>query len=163
MIPNSNLGINSTSGRRFFYLKFFFYLKIQTPWYPGVLAHCILNSQNFPGFLSPPFYPIEWSRRSQLSENGGGGGDGAGRRKKKKKTKNLQNKLKHKNTNTVLISGPPVGAAQILIWSYSCMSLPPVSTTFGTSVFCESSQWPFGEGNGNSFQYSFLENYMDRQ
>ena len=71
------------------------------------------------------------------SYNGGRGG-GAGRRKKKKKkkkTKNLQNKSKHKNTNTVLISGPPVGAAQILNWLYSCMSLPPVSTTFGTSVF----------------------------
>ena len=69
MIPNSNLGINSTSGSRFFYLKFFLYLKIQTPWYPCVLAHCILNSQNFPGFLSPPFYPTEWSRRSQLLES----------------------------------------------------------------------------------------------
>jgi len=28
-------------------------------------------------------------------------------------------------SNTVLISGPVVGAAQILIWSYSCVFLPP--------------------------------------
>ena len=38
-------------------------------------------------------------------------------------------------SNTVLISGPAVGAAQILIWSYSCVFLPPVSTAIRTSVF----------------------------
>ena len=30
--------------------------------------------------------------------------------------------------NPVLVSGPAVGAAQILIWSYSCVFLPPMST-----------------------------------
>ena len=38
-------------------------------------------------------------------------------------------------SNTVLISGPAVVAAQILIWSYSYVFLPPVSTTIRTSVF----------------------------
>ena len=81
-----------------------------------------------------------------------------GKRKKKRKKiqKNLQNKSKDKNnkcfswvtavrvlcrpgnhsppylprmpSNTVLIPGPAVGAAHILIWSYSCVFLPPVST-----------------------------------
>ena len=37
--------------------------------------------------------------------------------------------------NTVLISGPAVGAAQILIWSYSCVFLPPMSTAIRTSAF----------------------------
>ena len=72
--------------------------------------------------------------------------------KEKKIQKYLQNKSKHKNnkcfswviavlslagrhspphlprmpSNTCLISGPDVGAAQILIWSYSCMFLPPI-------------------------------------
>ena len=36
---------------------------------------------------------------------------------------------------TVLISGPAVGAAQILIWSYSGVFLPPMSTAIRTSVF----------------------------
>ena len=36
--------------------------------------------------------------------------------------------LPRKPSNTVLISGPAVGAAQILIWSYSCVSLPSMST-----------------------------------
>ena len=77
--------------------------------------------------------------------------------------KNLQNKLKNKNnkrfsqvtavtalsltgshsppslprmpSNTVLISGPPLGAAQILIWSYSSVFLPPMSTVIRTNVF----------------------------
>ena len=77
--------------------------------------------------------------------------------------KNLQNKSKHENdkcfswvtavrilslagshspphlprmpSNTVLISGPAVGAAQILIWSYSCMFLPPMSTAIRASAF----------------------------
>ena len=31
-------------------------------------------------------------------------------------------------SNTVLISGPAVGAAQTLLWSYSCAFLPPRST-----------------------------------
>ena len=85
------------------------------------------------------------------------------RGEKKKIQKNLQNKSKHKNnkcfswvtavrvlslagshspphlprmpSNTVLISGPAVGAAQILIWSYSCVFLPPMSTAIRTSVF----------------------------
>ena len=43
--------------------------------------------------------------------------------------------LPRKPSNTVLISGPAVGAAQILIWSYSCVFLPPVSTAITTSVF----------------------------
>ena len=46
---------------------------------------------------------------------------------------------------TLLISGPAVGAPQILIWSYSCVFLPPVSTAIRTSAFFfnGSSQWPF--------------------
>ena len=38
-------------------------------------------------------------------------------------------------SHTVLISGPAVGAAQILIWSYSCVFLPSMSTAIRTSVF----------------------------
>ena len=38
-------------------------------------------------------------------------------------------------SNTVLISGPAVGAAQILIWSYSCVFLPPISTAIRANVF----------------------------
>ena len=38
-------------------------------------------------------------------------------------------------SNTVLVSGPAVGAAQILIWLYSCVFLPPMSTAIITSVF----------------------------
>ena len=38
-------------------------------------------------------------------------------------------------SNTVLNSGSAVGAAQILIWSYSCVFLPPISTAIRTSVF----------------------------
>ena len=38
-------------------------------------------------------------------------------------------------SNTVLISGPAVGAVQILIWSYSCVFLPPMSTGIRTSAF----------------------------
>ena len=37
-------------------------------------------------------------------------------------------------SSTVLISGPAVGAAQILIWSYSCVFLPPMSTV--TRIVC---------------------------
>ena len=36
---------------------------------------------------------------------------------------------------TLLISGPALGAAQILIWSYSCVFLLPTSTAIRTSVF----------------------------
>ena len=78
-------------------------------------------------------------------------------KKGKKIQKNLQSKSKHKNnncffwvlavrvlsltgshslrhlhrmsSNTVLISGPAVGAAQILIWCYLHVFLPPMSTT----------------------------------
>ena len=35
----------------------------------------------------------------------------------------------------MLISGPAVGAAQILIWSYSYVFLPPKSTAIRTSAF----------------------------
>ena len=38
-------------------------------------------------------------------------------------------------SNSVLISGPAVGAAQILIWSYSFVFLPPMSTAIRTSLF----------------------------
>ena len=83
--------------------------------------------------------------------------------KKEKIQKNLQKKSKHKNikcfswvtavkvlslagshsppplpvmpSNTVLISGPAVGAAQILMLSYSSVVLHPVSTAIRTSVF----------------------------
>ena len=94
-------------------------------------------------------------------------------KKEKQIQKNLQNKSKHKNnkcfswvtavrvvslagshspshlprmpSNTVLISGPVVGAVQILIWSYSYVLLPPMSAAIRTSVFFfyGSSQWPF--------------------
>ena len=38
-------------------------------------------------------------------------------------------------SNTVLISGPVVGAAQILIWSCSSKFLLPMSTAIRTSAF----------------------------
>ena len=38
-------------------------------------------------------------------------------------------------SNTVLISGPAVGAAQILICSYASVFLPPMSTAIRTSAF----------------------------
>ena len=38
-------------------------------------------------------------------------------------------------SNTVLISESAVGAVHILIWSYSCMFLPPVSTAIRASEF----------------------------
>ena len=37
-------------------------------------------------------------------------------------------------SNAVLISGP-VGATQILIWSYSCVFLSPMSTAIKASAF----------------------------
>ena len=85
------------------------------------------------------------------------------RKKKEKIKKNLQNKLRNKNkkcfswvtavrvlphagnhsspylprvpSNTVLISEPAVRASQILIWSYSCMFLPPMFTAIRASAF----------------------------
>ena len=38
-------------------------------------------------------------------------------------------------SNTVLISGPAVGATQILIWSCPCIFLPPMTTAIRTSAF----------------------------
>ena len=38
-------------------------------------------------------------------------------------------------SSSVLISGPGVGAAQILIWSYACEFLPLMSTAMRTSAF----------------------------
>ena len=83
--------------------------------------------------------------------------------KEKNIQKNLQNKSKHRDnkcfscvtavrvlflagihgppqlprmpSNTVLISGPAVGEAKALIWSYSCVFLPPMLTAIRTSVF----------------------------
>ena len=37
-------------------------------------------------------------------------------------------------SNTILISGPAVGAAQILLWSYSSVFLLPTSTAIRTSA-----------------------------
>ena len=76
--------------------------------------------------------------------------------------KNLQSKSKHKNdkcfssvtavrvlslagshspphlprtpSNTVLVSGAAVGAAQVLLWSYSHVFLPPMSSAIRTSA-----------------------------
>ena len=50
----------------------------------------------------------------------------------------------------MLVSGPAVGAAQILIWPYSCVFLPPMSTAIRTNVFfCGSSQCPFSFPGGS--------------
>ena len=38
-------------------------------------------------------------------------------------------------SNTVLVSGPAVGATQTLIWSYFCVFLPPMYTAIGNSAF----------------------------
>ena len=38
-------------------------------------------------------------------------------------------------SKTVLVSGPAVGPAQILIWSYSWVFLPPMSTAIRTNAF----------------------------
>ena len=38
-------------------------------------------------------------------------------------------------SDTVLVSGPAVGAAQNLMWSCSSMFLPPVSTAIRASAF----------------------------
>ena len=98
------------------------------------------------------------------NHNGGLGWGGKEKKEKKNKIqKKLQNKSKHKNnkcfswvttvsifsftgshspshlprmpSNTVLVSGLTVEAAQILIWSYSCVFLPPMSTAIRTCVF----------------------------
>ena len=88
---------------------------------------------------------------------------GGGNERKKKIQNKLQNKPKDKNnkcfswvsavsilslagshsppylprmpSNTVLISGPAVEANQILIWPYSCVFLPPMSTAIRASAF----------------------------
>ena len=39
-------------------------------------------------------------------------------------------------SNTVLVSGPALGAAQTLIWSYSYVFLPPMSIAIRTDAFC---------------------------
>ena len=85
------------------------------------------------------------------------------KKEKEKMSKRIQNNSKHKNnkcfsrvtavrvlslagsyslphlprmpSNTVPVSGPAVGAVQILIWSYSCVFLPPMSTAIRASVF----------------------------
>ena len=36
-------------------------------------------------------------------------------------------------SDTVLVSGPAVGASLVLIWSYSCVFLPSMSTDIRTS------------------------------
>ena len=46
-------------------------------------------------------------------------------------------------SNTVLASGPAVAAAQILIWSYSCVFLPTASIAIRTSVFSFVGEYPF--------------------
>ena len=84
-------------------------------------------------------------------------------KRKKKIQKNLQNKSKKENnecfswvtavrvpsvagkpspphvprmpSNTVLVSGPAAGAAQILIWFDSCVFLPPTSAAVRASAF----------------------------
>ena len=43
--------------------------------------------------------------------------------------------LRRMPSNTVPVSGPAVGAVQILIWSYSCVFLLPMSTAIRTNVF----------------------------
>ena len=99
---------------------------------------------------------------NKIDNYNGAGGKG---KKKKKIQKILQNKSKQKNnecfswvtavsvrvlslagshslpylprmlSNTVLISGPAVRADQTLIWSNSCVFLPPKSTTMRASAF----------------------------
>ena len=108
-------------------------------------------AQKFIGFLSA---------NKIDNHNGWRGGEEKGR---KKFQKNLQNKSKNKNntcfswvtavrvlscagshspphlprmpSNTVLVSGPAVGEAQVLIWSYSFVFLSPMSRAIRTSVF----------------------------
>ena len=49
---------------------------------------------------------------------------------------NIPRHLPRMPSNTVLFSGPAVGTVQILIWSSSCVFLPPMSTTIRASAFC---------------------------
>ena len=86
------------------------------------------------------------------------GGGGEGGRKKKKKSKRIHRTSQNirkinvfffetllsesfptsppwDSSNTVLICGPVVGTAQILIRSYSCVFLPPMSTAIRASAF----------------------------
>ena len=96
---------------------------------------------------------IRLHRANKVNNYGAGEG--------KKIQNNLQNKSKNKNnkcftwvtavlslprsyspshllripSNTVLSSGPAVGVAQILMWSYSNVFLPPMSTAIRTSAF----------------------------
>ena len=87
----------------------------------------------------------------------GGGGGGGGKEKEKKKSKRNYRTSQNVNiinvflesfagshspshlprmpSNTVLASGPAVGAAQILNWSYACVFLPPMSTAIRASAF----------------------------
>ena len=47
-------------------------------------------------------------------------------------------------SNTVLISGPAEGAAQILIWSLLCVLASSEHSYQSECIFfCGSSQWPF--------------------
>ena len=99
---------------------------------------------------------IRFHSANKINTATGGGG-------RKESPENLQNKSKHKNnkcfswvtavrvlslagshspphlprmpSNTVLISGPAVGAAHILIWSYSPVFLPPMYTAIRTGLF----------------------------
>ena len=99
---------------------------------------------------------IRFHSANKINNYNGGG-------ERKKIQKSLQNNSKHQNnkclswvtavrvlslagthsprhlprmpSNTVLVSGPAVGAAQTLIWSYSCVFLPPMSTAVRTSAF----------------------------
>ena len=38
-------------------------------------------------------------------------------------------------SNTALVSGPAVGTTRTLIWSYTCVFLPPISTDIRSSAF----------------------------
>ena len=61
-------------------------------------------------------------------------------------------------SNIVLISGTVVGAAEILIWSYSCVFLPPMSTAMRTSAFSfvfSKRNWKKDIGALNVFIYIF--------
>jgi hypothetical protein len=85
-------------------------------------------------------------------------GEKKGGKKRKKIQKNLQNMSKRRTINifleslslpeshsppylhrmpssTMLFFGPAVGAAQILVWAYTCVFLPPISTATRTGAF----------------------------
>ena len=88
--------------------------------------------------------------------NSGGGGEWREKKIQKNKSKQKNNKcfswvtavrmlslagshspphLPRMASNTLLVSGPAVGASQILIWPCSCVFLPSMSTDIRTSVF----------------------------